>query len=399
MPKYLLVGALLLAVTGCTSFRTIALYRFENDSVQPEATNRKLAGLPVKLKVPSHLHVTIYEQQVILANSDAELTTREAEAKSAAADVIEKQTEIDSLGSDVDNARAESDIAFRELLAINQRKNALELDIASIHTRINDDATPDDQKPGLGFDKKNREAELAAVKIMVKNLNSRYAKAQQKLSDAQNKLLTKPALEAKLAELEAKAEIAAREAVRKYTLVAFDPAQFVVETQLQYTDKIFLVDFKRPAGGVLDLKEASMDDEQYFSKIQAEVQERTLADIGTALDTIKDPLASLMTRNDANIAVPTSSATPVEQSNNTVNFQSSVVATQRFDISEIGWEGRLKAFVDEHLSVHSDQVSVGHYPSLNPSIIDAPRIESLAPEVTISPIDSTDQLMIPRESL
>jgi|GEM_PF-5717179 len=103
-----------------------------------------------------------------------------------------------------------------------------------------------------------------------------------------------------------------------------------------------------------------MDDEQYFSKIQAEIQERTLADVGAALNTVKDPLSGFFGR-EPNVAVPTSSQTPEGEANGTVDFQKSVVATQRFDISEPGWEERLQHFVNQYLGV-SGQVTMNGPP-------------------------------------
>lgn len=202
------VVLLVYGMTGCTSFRTTSLYRLSNDSLTTQRTNKKLKGLPVKLKVPSHVSVVVYEQQVILAESEN--------------------------GS------------------------------------------------------------------------------------------------------------------QKYNLVSFSPPQFQIETQLEYTDKIFLVDFKRPAAGILNLESAKMDDEQYFSQVQAEIEEKTIESISGVLETVKDPLASLRPKKP-NTAKPTSSNTPEGESKEDVHFQKSVVAIQRFDISEPGWEEEMMTFVNAKL--------------------------------------------------
>jgi hypothetical protein len=156
--------------------------------------------------------------------------------------------------------------------------------------------------------------------------------AHQDLADAQADVPKKVAAAAAAAAAAAKPE---------YTLVSFCPAQLIVETELIYTDKVFLVDFKRPAGGILDLKQASMDDEQYFKNVQAEVQERTIQDISTAI-------ATLTPGNSNNKAVPKSANTPADAVSD-VNFQKSIVACQRFDISEPDWEFRLSEFVNTSL--------------------------------------------------
>ena len=105
-----------------------------------------------------------------------------------------------------------------------------------------------------------------------------------------------------------------------------------------------------------------MDDEQYFSKVQADVTERTIQDVTYALDTLKDPLVALKTSNKA---TPTSANTAEGDANEQVDFQKSVVATQRFDISEIGWEERMMAFVNERLG------NGGALPQHGPIQIDA----------------------------
>lgn len=198
----------MIVIGGCTSFRTTALYRFDNDSVTPECTNKKLKGLPVKLKVPSHLAVTIFEQQVLLAKGTGDTA--------------------------------------------------------------------------------------------------------------------------------------------QYALVSFSPPQLMVETELVYTDKVFLVDFKRPAAGILDLTEAKMDDEQYFSNITAEVTERTINDINTSLGTLQPALTQFKKPK-----VPTAKATTAnspEADADNVGFKKSVIAYQRFDISEPDWECRLQEFVNCQLN-------------------------------------------------
>jgi len=91
--------------SGCTSFRTTALYRFENDSLKPQKTNSPLKGLPVKMKVPSHVHVIVAEQQVILANSPEEINANEQQVRTARGAVAQKQGEIEKLMATVSTAR------------------------------------------------------------------------------------------------------------------------------------------------------------------------------------------------------------------------------------------------------------------------------------------------------
>ncbi len=116
-----------------------------------------------------------------------------------------------------------------------------------------------------------------------------------------------------------------------------------VSTKVIYTDKVFTVDFKRPAGGSLTLGTestpgVSFDDEQYFSKIRAAYTEQTLADINTAIGTLKPSLSSAkkQSTNDAKTA--------------NLGIQDREVARARFDISDPCWEAQLHEFVDLHVT-------------------------------------------------
>ncbi len=302
---------------GCTSFRTTALYRCDNDSVVPECTNQKLKGLPVKLKVPSHVRVTIYEQQIIIANTSADVAAAKEVADNSAIVVQSLQDKIDGNPKEFALATA-----------------AVEAADAAVTKYTNEEDTETDPgKKSKAKIKKNQA--IGAQKLAILRLG-----AAEGVRDSLPELLLK------LVEAKDHAAQAAANAVIGYKLVSFTPQQLVVETDLQYTDKVFLVDFRRPAAGMLNLNEASMDDEQYFSKIQADVTERTLKDVGAALNTLKGPL----TPKKPAQASTTSANTPDGQGNSNVNFQKSVVASQRFDISEPDWEARMEIFIDNRLN-------------------------------------------------
>ncbi|MFM2097229.1 MAG: hypothetical protein RIS70_4353 [Planctomycetota bacterium] len=109
-----------------------------------------------------------------------------------------------------------------------------------------------------------------------------------------------------------------------------------VQTRVIYTDKVFTVDFNRPAAGMLDLSNISFDDEQYFAKIRAEYTEQTLADISTAISTVRPLLArpsAAAAKADPNLAI-----------------NQRVVAQTRFDIATPQWEELLQAFIAQHVT-------------------------------------------------
>ncbi len=201
-----LIGIILLLPllhSGCTSFRTMSLGRMDNDSLFVDCFNRKAKGIPVKMKVPTHLMVSISEQQVLIRGKDG---------------------------------------------------------------------------------------------------------------------------------------------VR---LQSFTPPQYEVESKLTYTDKVFLVDFVRPAGGSLTIGSESkngitFDDDQYFKTIQAQVQEQTLKQIGTALDTVKKGFT------DSGL-LSSSGVVNAETNIPNLKFEKSIVACQRFDIARPHWEEEVNTFVEKYL--------------------------------------------------
>ncbi len=338
MLKHSICVLLVIVFSGCTSFRTTVLQRFSNDSVKPQKTNQKLKGLPVKLKVPSHLLVTIYEEQVILANGDPDLAKLADAAAGAAAEVQLIDAQIAKLDTDVAESQAQVDKLSSIITAVLAQIEAIE-------------PNPDDVSKQT----------VKTLQEELKNTRTLLAKAFTANREALGRQSTKPKLIADKEEAIAAAKVAAANSAIGYTLISFTPAQFHVESELQYTDKIFLVDFKRPAGGILNLTGASMDEEQYFSDVQAEVTERTLSDIGDALTTV----GGAVTKPKPTAATPVSSETPAADGNNTVNFQQSVIASKRFDISESGWEQNMRDFVNGHLG-RSDLI--GETPSLAPAL-------------------------------
>lgn len=342
MKTYLIIAALMISMAGCNSFSTSTLTRNANDSVSVQPTNRKLKGLPVKLKVPSHLKVTVFEQQVILANSDTANNAAQ-EAKTAAdAAVAAQRAVVEGL----DPAVAAAEKSITDLESQKQKINTL---LQEARQRA----------PAVAAEIKGFEESLSENSMAIANAN-------RSLSDALANQAKKGDEQKRLDDLVAAQTVARDNATIQYTLLSFNPAQYVVETELQYTDKVFLVDFKRPAGGILNLTDTSFDHEQYFSDIQADVQEQTLADVSSALSTL-NPLAE--NPGSTNAAIATSANSSDAESNGTVDFQNSVVATQRFDISDAGWEGRVQQFVNQYIQNQSVvEHSVGQGMPVQPPI-------------------------------
>jgi hypothetical protein len=105
------------------------------------------------------------------------------------------------------------------------------------------------------------------------------------------------------------------------------------------TDKIILVDFKRPAAGMLD---TSMDfnDDQFFKKVQSSIEDDTINESAKLLKTV----ISLVT--------PKSTGVTDEPAADNVNRKKlrRVVAYQRFDVNEPDYETQLDGFISRHLN-------------------------------------------------
>jgi hypothetical protein len=123
-----------------------------------------------------------------------------------------------------------------------------------------------------------------------------------------------------------------------------------VNTNLEYTEKVFTVDFPRPIAGSLTLGASgdglTFDGEQYFSKIRGDIDDDTLEDLNTIVGTELPKL-----KQTFNSAINSARSLPSAVGNLTdLDIQERVIAYERFDISECGWEARMQEFIDTHVN-------------------------------------------------
>ena len=233
-----LLAAMLAALTGCTSFRSTLMHRSGDGSLHRDGCLRPLRGIPVKLKVPSHLAVSIVETyQIVPGVSPGG-----------------KSTEIEKA-----------------------------------------DSTDSNPTPITGQTK------------------------------ARPQVLT-------LGE-------------------EGEPRTLEVLTKVEYSDQVFLVDFPRPLAGVLDLTNGkddgiTFDGEQYFAKIRGSIDDRTMQELGSDFGTGLFQPPGAFAAGASSAGAPTKSVPSPE-----IQLATRVVAYQRFDLNEAGWEERVQAFVDEHLGI------------------------------------------------
>ena len=124
-----------------------------------------------------------------------------------------------------------------------------------------------------------------------------------------------------------------------------------VETETIYTDKVFTIDFPRPVAGTLDLGSEEgdglqFDSENYLKKISGDITDNTLSTIGTGLTSLAGPDggANEPVEGDSMSAVKAKLFKKADYEEFT-----RIIAFQRFDIAEQGWEEQMHAFVEQHL--------------------------------------------------
>ena len=111
--------------------------------------------------------------------------------------------------------------------------------------------------------------------------------------------------------------------------------------EMVYSEKIVMVDFKRPAAGAFNL-EVDLTDDQYIKKIQHDVTDQTLNEINGILNTLggQNSIFKLASKQDNNI----SSITEVK----------SVVAVGMFEIDSPDFEFQVQEFLDCHINKSHD---------------------------------------------
>jgi hypothetical protein len=108
-----------------------------------------------------------------------------------------------------------------------------------------------------------------------------------------------------------------------------------------YTEKIFTVDFRRPAAGTYNLR-LDMTDDQYIEKVQHDVTDRTITDVGKLIKEVAP--GGLF---------PTLRSEPGDPEDY-LHEVTSVVAVGIFEIDAPDFEQQLTAFLNCHLNQAHD---------------------------------------------
>jgi hypothetical protein len=105
------------------------------------------------------------------------------------------------------------------------------------------------------------------------------------------------------------------------------------------TEKVFVVDFKRPLSGTLAYT-ADFDEQQYFDEISGQLEDTTITDVAALVATV----APLFGKSASAPVDPTSEVGRALITNKRV------VAYKRFDIDACDFEAQLRGFLEEHVN-------------------------------------------------
>lgn len=146
-----------------------------------------------------------------------------------------------------------------------------------------------------------------------------------------------------------------------------------VKAELVKTKKLFTVDFKRPAAGVLSYNAKFAG--QYFDAINNKIEDRTINDTADAIATVLPKLASLTAAKKG-----TDGTTGSELQNRVIKGER-VVAFRRFDLNSPTFEDDVEQFVNQHLNCDdcfgNPLNNPAHFPTTETELPPVPTINTM----------------------
>jgi hypothetical protein len=112
-----------------------------------------------------------------------------------------------------------------------------------------------------------------------------------------------------------------------------------------YSEKIFTVDFKRPAAGMYNLR-LDMTDDQYIDKVQHDVTDKTIEEVGNAIHTLAPGGLFPTIVSDS------------QEVDGMLEQVTSVVAVGMFEIDASDFEEQVASFINCHLNQAHDALMV-----------------------------------------
>lgn len=142
------------------------------------------------------------------------------------------------------------------------------------------------------------------------------------------------------------------------------------------TEKLFVVDLKRPGAGTMGATVDFNSEQQYFDEIKTRVVDETIAEVGNLLATVAP---------SGLFGVPTTESTGAKVRGR-VKQVSTVVASKIFEIDAPDFEFQVRVFLDQHLNCCHDCGVLS--PDLQPPAELPPHTTyPLAPRQMLTPAD------------
>ena len=113
-------------------------------------------------------------------------------------------------------------------------------------------------------------------------------------------------------------------------------------TELMYTEKVFTVDFKRPAAGAYNL-DLDMTEDQYIQKISHDVTDETIKDVTALLGALPGLGVSLASDDGAS-----------QEGAISIQEIKSVAAVGMFEVDDPNFESEVTKFINCHLNQSHD---------------------------------------------
>ncbi len=116
---------------------------------------------------------------------------------------------------------------------------------------------------------------------------------------------------------------------------------FDVDAKIVETEKLFTVDFPRPASGTLAYNLDMDPESQYFKQIKNEITDNTIKDVAAAIGKVAPAIAKLTSAGKAKLS---------DDLKKNLIVESRTVAWKRFDIDSPDFEEQVRCFVEVHIN-------------------------------------------------
>ena len=322
----------LFLLSGCASYCTTLMDRLPGNQLTTNWCYPKERGIPMKIKVPSHVEVTVYETSYMVDRRPKAGGSSAAPAAAAAAPASNGPNPVPTppgMGNNISIKTSASARAASE--EFDDTADNSSCRVAGATTRRLDRAC---------------QTELEEEAHNFVHLTSHLVDSPCDKSQCQNfppcANSTAPFCGVDGCFLPA-SNACLEISKRPIKCVKLPKPVRRIETKLCYKDKVMMIDFIRPAAGTLAVggpgtAQNSIDSEGYFQTIQSSIIDNTIRDINAAITGIATgtpPKPLVLTAGDL---------TTISGIGGIRSFDS-VIAVQKFDVSEPNWELRLNEFV------------------------------------------------------